>query len=229
LAKQIELAAAAARRARPPMRLTLASITGPLAASCERAGGRAWRVEWREEGVETLLLRQRQRWPPDGSGGDDGSSGSGSSNSSSSNGGRTEALSPSPSPLPPELVMLTPDADEPLIGTPLNGAQAVYIIGGIVDRSVVKNLSLSWARAAGVRARRLPVREHAAALGLDFDGAHKNPSLAVSAVVAALAAAHASGGDWAAALGGVLPLRMMRTRPGSGGGDRGGSGGGLRL
>jgi hypothetical protein len=123
------------------------------------------------------------------------------------------------------LVLLSPDAAEPLAGPP--DAEAVYIIGGIVDRSVVKGLSLGWAATVpGVAAARLPVREHAAALGLDFDGANKTPALAVSDVVAALLEAGATGGDWAAALRVALPARARRggrrraARAGGGGGGR---------
>jgi tRNA (guanine9-N1)-methyltransferase len=106
------------------------------------------------------------------------------------------------------LVVLSPDAPEPLEG-PLD-ENAIYVVGGIIDRSVIKGLTLGWAAAAGARAARLPVREHSAALGLGFSGASTAPVLSVSDVVAALVSAHASGGDWGAALAAALPARFRR-------------------
>ncbi|KAI8474675.1 MAG: hypothetical protein J3K34DRAFT_517988 [Monoraphidium minutum] len=106
------------------------------------------------------------------------------------------------------LVMLSPDAPDALDG-PLDSA-AVYVIGGIVDKSVVKGLSLGWAAAAGVRAARLPVREYADDLGMAFGGANKTPVLSISDVVVALLEAGRTGGDWAAALGAALPERVRR-------------------
>lgn len=107
-----------------------------------------------------------------------------------------------------KMVMLTPDAQEALEG-PLE-RDAIYIIGGIVDKSVVKGLSHGWAEAAGVRARRLPVREMAGEVGMDFHGANKTPVLAVSDVVVALIEAGRNGGDWAAALRVAVPERVRR-------------------
>jgi len=107
------------------------------------------------------------------------------------------------------LVMLTPDAAQPLEG-PLGLRGEVYVIGGIVDRSVIKGLSLSWADAARVRTARLPVREHAAQLGMDFDGANKTPVLSISDVCVALLEANRNGGDWAPALAAAIPARVRR-------------------
>jgi hypothetical protein len=121
------------------------------------------------------------------------------------------------------LVLLSPDAPEPLQG-PLDPG-AVYIIGGIVDKSVVKGLSLGWAASVpGVAARRLPVREAAAELGMDFDGANKSPPLGISDVVVALLEAACNGGDWPSALAAALPARVRRGGrrrhvAGSGGGN----------
>jgi hypothetical protein len=50
--------------------------------------------------------------------------------------------------------MLSPDAPEPLLALEPG---KVYCIGGIVDRSVCKGLTLGWASDSGVTARRLPV------------------------------------------------------------------------
>ena len=56
-----------------------------------------------------------------------------------------------------ELVYLSPDADEILdtIDT-----FKVYVIGGLVDRSIAKNQSLNRATALGVQCVRLPLAEY---------------------------------------------------------------------
>ncbi|GBF90048.1 tRNA methyltransferase [Raphidocelis subcapitata] len=144
-----------------------------------------------------------------GSSGTDGFSGAESSGTES--GGvcaPAAAGAPPQTPRPRRLVLLSPDADAPLAG-PLDPRTA-YVIGGIVDKSVVKGLSLGWAASAGVAAARLPVREHAHALGMHFDGANKTPVLAVNEVVAVLLAAWANGGDWGGALAAALPPRLRR-------------------
>lgn len=206
-----------------PAALTVTSFKGPLAAFAARLGAASWPLERHEAHVLEVFGGARGR-----------------------------------------VVMLTPDADEPLAG-PLEPG-AVYVVGGIVDRwvwlpspgaclerraiirrgarhrgavacawcgaclpgcaraprrafvctppmrrrSVVKGLSLGWARAAGVRAARLPVREQAAALGMEFAGAKTTPVLSISDVVVALLEAGRSGGDWAGALRAALPERVRR-------------------
>ncbi|XP_068612018.1 tRNA methyltransferase 10 homolog B [Brachionichthys hirsutus] len=58
---------------------------------------------------------------------------------------------------PPEAVVyLTPDADEALQTVE---ADKVYVLGGLVDESVQKKLSLSRARDLSVRTARLPIDE----------------------------------------------------------------------
>ena len=42
----------------------------------------------------------------------------------------------------------------------------VYCIGGIVDRAIVKGVTSGFAASHGLQCRRLPIREHAAALGM---------------------------------------------------------------
>jgi len=54
-----------------------------------------------------------------------------------------------------EIVYLSPDAEEEL--TELQH-EKVYVIGGIVDRTVKKGLSLQRARDHGVEVRKLPLR-----------------------------------------------------------------------
>ncbi|XP_077504380.1 tRNA methyltransferase 10 homolog B-like isoform X2 [Amblyomma americanum] len=56
------------------------------------------------------------------------------------------------------LIYLSPDAPDALPATPL-GPDIVYIIGGLVDETVHKNISLSTARAEGIRCAQLPIDE----------------------------------------------------------------------
>ncbi|XP_061525875.1 tRNA methyltransferase 10 homolog B isoform X3 [Phycodurus eques] len=59
---------------------------------------------------------------------------------------------------PPErVVYLSPDAEEALERVDHDD---VYVLGGLVDESVQKTLSLSRAKELGVRAARLPIDEH---------------------------------------------------------------------
>jgi hypothetical protein len=67
----------------------------------------------------------------------------------------------------------------------------VYVVGGIADRTVQKNMTLGAARELRVAARRLPLAEH-----LPQRGA---PVLNIDTVVAVLAAV-AKSGDWKQAL-----------------------------
>ena len=220
LAKQIEIAMAFNRRSDAPLALTLTSYHGAFAAFCERVGAAKWPVaRERRHFLEALAAAApaaaAAAESSDGSsGGGEGCVNSGSSGEASGGSGEGGASGASSSTAAAadaaraRVVVLSPDAPEALAG-PLDPS-LTYVIGGIVDRSVVKGLSLGFADAAGLRAARLPVREAAAALGLDFPGARKTPVLAVSDVVAALAVAHRTGGDWAAALEAALPARARR-------------------
>ncbi|KAL6764345.1 hypothetical protein V8C86DRAFT_2474297 [Haematococcus lacustris] len=110
-----------------------------------------------------------------------------------------------------QLVIMSPDAEAALLpkgGEPLN-PQAVYVVGGIVDRTVRKGLTLEYAAAAGLTAVRLPVLEYAAELGLG-KGTTKRPVLNVNDVVVALLEYHRTGGDWVAALDKALPARKKK-------------------
>ncbi len=54
-------------------------------------------------------------------------------------------------------MVLSPDADEPLLAL---DPDAVYMIGGIVDRSPAKGITRGFAAANGVRCARLPIAEY---------------------------------------------------------------------
>ena len=53
-----------------------------------------------------------------------------------------------------QVVFLSPDAREPLLHI---DPDTVYAIGGVVDRSVRKGMTLGFASAQGIATRRLPV------------------------------------------------------------------------
>ncbi len=55
-----------------------------------------------------------------------------------------------------QIVVLSPDATEPLDSLE---PDKVYVIGGLVDRSIQKNVSLDYAREHSHQARRLPITE----------------------------------------------------------------------
>ena len=58
---------------------------------------------------------------------------------------------------PSELVYFSPDAEEALDAI---DSSKVYVIGGLVDRSIAKNQSLNRANSMGVRCVRLPLAEY---------------------------------------------------------------------
>lgn len=198
---------AAAGAARPRVAVLHAtSFGGPLAAAAEKMGAAAWPL-FRAHAAPLLHV-----FPPGGDG--DGGESDGSN----------------------KLVVLSPDAELPLpLDAPLDG-RAVYVVGGIVDRSVKRGMTLGFAAANGLEARRLPVAECAARLGrLSEPGASRRPVLNVSDAVACLLA-YEELGDWAEALARAIPRRKLvagvegagRRRPGrrraagQGGGERGG-------
>uniref|UniRef100_A0A7S0UWM5 tRNA (guanine(9)-N(1))-methyltransferase n=1 Tax=Polytomella parva TaxID=51329 RepID=A0A7S0UWM5_9CHLO len=104
-----------------------------------------------------------------------------------------------------KIIIMSPDAEEPLTDIP---SDAIFVIGGIVDRNVKKGITKGYAASLGSRCRRLPISEHAEALGLG-KGAQKCPVLNIDSVVSALLDYHASG-NWVAALNKVIPGRKRR-------------------
>jgi tRNA (guanine9-N1)-methyltransferase len=108
---------------------------------------------------------------------------------------------------PPELcTVLSPDADTPLLQL---APERVYIIGGIVDRSVKKGLTLGVAERYGLEVVRLPVSEFASELGLGGAGDSNRPVLNVSDVVVALVEYQRTG-DWVQALKAAIPHRKRQ-------------------
>ena len=98
-----------------------------------------------------------------------------------------------------ELVFLSPDAEE-VLQAPLD-PKSVYVIGGFVDATIQRCVSLDKAEAIGARAVRLPLVEHAP-MGIN------NPRLplTVNAVFQILLSLHA-GDPWDVALGDAIAIR----------------------
>ena len=103
---------------------------------------------------------------------------------------------------PDELVWLSPDAELPL-EAPLSSS-SVYVIGGLVDRSVDKWQSHDVARECGATIRRLPLQEHA-----PRSDVHK--ILSIPACVEILAKVNA-GQSWASAFSAAVPKRYIARR-----------------
>ena len=109
---------------------------------------------------------------------------------------------------PSSLIFLSPDAPDPLpMDEPLQSF--IYCIGGLIDRSVQKGVTLGWANARQVKAYRLPVQE-AKSRGLEMGaGTSRSPVLNVSDVVSALAI-YQEKLDWVTALDISIPKRKRK-------------------
>ncbi|KXZ54099.1 hypothetical protein GPECTOR_5g202 [Gonium pectorale] len=103
------------------------------------------------------------------------------------------------------VVVLSPDATEPLTSVDCEHA---YVIGGIVDRTHRKGLTLGFAESQGLACRRLPIAEYAEPLGL-VKGTRKCPVLNIDDVVRALLIQHETG-DWVKALDAAIPARKRK-------------------
>lgn len=99
------------------------------------------------------------------------------------------------------LLYLSPDAPDALPTTPLS-ADTVYIIGGLVDETVHKNISLSSARAEGIQCKQLPIDEL-----MERSGGTGCKILTVNQVFDILLGVHETQGDWADSMAKVIPKR----------------------
>ncbi len=81
----------------------------------------------------------------------------------------------------------------------------VYVIGGLVDRTVRKGATLKMAQRCGAQAVRLPVAEHLGGLA--------KPVLNVNDVFAVLLAVH-GGEGWREALERAIPARLRQQQTG---------------
>ncbi|RLN74499.1 hypothetical protein BBJ28_00009531 [Nothophytophthora sp. Chile5] len=105
---------------------------------------------------------------------------------------------------PEELVYLSPDADDVL---PELDPTCVYVVGGIVDRSVRKGETMAKATAQGLRTARLPLQEHFALTG----EAVRTHILNLDSVLIVLNEV-ANHGDWGRAFQRAVPPRITRRR-----------------
>uniref|UniRef100_L7M188 SAM-dependent MTase TRM10-type domain-containing protein n=1 Tax=Rhipicephalus pulchellus TaxID=72859 RepID=L7M188_RHIPC len=99
------------------------------------------------------------------------------------------------------LLYLSPDAPEALPSTPLE-SNTVYVIGGLVDETVHKNISLSSACAEGIQCAQLPIDEF-----MERCGGTGCKILTVNQVFDILLGVHETQGDWANSLAKVIPKR----------------------
>ena len=97
------------------------------------------------------------------------------------------------------IVVLTPDAPDTL---EVFDPDKVYVIGGIIDRSVRKAVTLEWAAAHGVCTKRLPVREY-------LEGKPKIV-LNIDAVVGVVCR-FLETSDWKVSLESAIPLRHCQS------------------
>ena len=100
-----------------------------------------------------------------------------------------------------KLLYLSPDAEEPLEAVV---ATDVYVIGGIVDRTVRKGITKAAAEAGKARAVRLPFDEYLPEVS------RRDRVLTVCACVGVLISVHA-GEDWRVALEKSVPRRRVAT------------------
>ena len=102
---------------------------------------------------------------------------------------------------PSMLCWLSPDAEEPL--TELDPSM-VYVLGGLIDRSVARGASLRRASDSACAVRRLPLREHA-------PRGDVHPILSLVSCVSILSGVHA-GEPWGEAVSHGLPRRYIQRR-----------------
>ncbi|KAF0698314.1 Aste57867_11034 [Aphanomyces stellatus] len=98
------------------------------------------------------------------------------------------------------VVFLSPDA--PTVLTEID-PNTVYVIGGIVDRTVRKSQTLSKATAKAIRTVRLPVQEHMRV---------RSHVLNIDSVLLSLLEVH-NHGDWKLAFDRILPKRLAAKDP----------------
>ena len=105
---------------------------------------------------------------------------------------------------PDELLWLSPDATKTLEAPLSQYRDRVIVIGGLIDKSVKKGMTLKRAVNSGAEAYRLPVREHAPRADL-------HPIMTVTGVIQVLCALE-GGATWADAFESTFPKRAITRR-----------------
>ena len=219
LATQLMHLYASMRRRECCLALHLVSYNGPAAVRLDHHGAQSWRVhrhagsvaevfcgvaaaavgttaraaETETDPIPHLSTSAKQFLP--GSGGVE----SGTSllmSASSSSSARAVQVQPRLPLAAAEVCYLTPDADEELLSV---DPRVVYVVGGIVDRTVKKGVFKARAEALGFRTARLPLRF----LGMKAQRFVLN----VDTVAKIIGSYAAHGGDWAATLASAVPQR----------------------
>lgn len=99
-----------------------------------------------------------------------------------------------------QLIYLTPDSPHTL--TSIDPTNYMYVLGGIVDRTVCSGLSYQRATSLGIRTARLP---------LHLASHHcSKPSLGIDAATGILIDV-AQHGDWTKAFAKYVPKRTLRS------------------
>ena len=103
-----------------------------------------------------------------------------------------------------EIVVLSPDAEEVL--DEVDCARFVYVVGGLVDRTVLARQTLNMAGREGFRACRLPVREYLKGI---VDPSRLKKILNINTVIEIIHK-RASGMDWTNCFLTSLPYRWTK-------------------
>jgi hypothetical protein len=101
----------------------------------------------------------------------------------------------------PVAVVLSPDADEVLTSF---DKETVYIVPGVIDRTVTSEISLSLARRVGLPARRLPIQE--------FIPERQTHVLNIDTVMKIFCLYSEHAGDWETTLREALPKRKQKQK-----------------
>eukprot|EP01053_Blabericola_migrator_P009442 Blabericola_migrator_1__9441@NODE_510_length_7944_cov_147_881554_g391_i0_p5_GENE_NODE_510_length_7944_cov_147_881554_g391_i0NODE_510_length_7944_cov_147_881554_g391_i0_p5_ORF_typecomplete_len240_score45_60tRNA_m1G_MT/PF01746_21/9_7e12RNA_Me_trans/PF04252_13/5_3e09_NODE_510_length_7944_cov_147_881554_g391_i062957014 len=100
------------------------------------------------------------------------------------------------------LVVLSPDADEVLMEEEILDSSRIFVIGGLVDRTVSKNETRAFGRRNNLALRRLPIRE--------VLGSKVHPVLNINTVFEILCAIHFDGVSMKEALDTLIPQRKHK-------------------
>jgi len=104
-------------------------------------------------------------------------------------------------PVARSVIVLSPDADEVL--TTLD-KDTLYVVPGVIDRTVTSEISLSLARKHGFRARRLPIQE--------YIPKRQTHVLNIDTVMKIFCLYAEHEGDWKTVLETALPKRKQQQR-----------------